>query len=67
MLTSNRNIVYSDFESALERNLEIFKTTASLLLQWLLLSFIMERIGAWSVRHGGKACSNTRIQNVFLS
>ena len=60
MISSNQNIMCSDFESGLEKN-KTFKTTASLPLQWFLLTLLLQRAGSWSVHHGDRVWSCAKI------
>ena len=53
MANSNQSIISSDVESRLEKY-KTFRTTASLPLQWSLLTLLLQGVGAWSMRHGGK-------------
>ena len=49
MVNSNQSLMCSDFESRLAKT---FRTTASLPLQWFLLTLLLEGARAWSMRQG---------------
>ena len=68
MINSNQNIVYSNFESGWEKKkIEKFSTTASLPLQWFLLTLLQQHAGAWSVCHEGRVWSYAKARNLNLS
>ena len=47
MVNSDQSIICNDFESKLEK--KSFRTTATLPLQWVLLTLLLQGAGAWSV------------------
>ena len=68
MLISDRKMLYSDFESGLgKKYIETFRTTASLPLQWFLLTLLLQGAGACSVLHGGRVWSDEKARKLILS